>query len=115
MIFFFQYFCYICYHSTLKTALMKKFSLLPALLFFILQSNIFAQKVIEGHWGKQYLDVAYAIAATSDGGYIMSGLTKNGIPDAYGDIVVIKTDAMGDTQWTMVYGGPLLEGGNGVM
>ena len=45
----------------------------------------------------------------------MTGLTKNGIDDAYGDIVVIKTDAMADTMWSFTYGGPLLEGGNSVI
>ncbi len=85
------------------------------LLLLSATSYIFGQKTIEGHWGKQYLDIAYSAAATDDGGYIMTGLTKMGFNDGYGDIVVIKTDAQGDTMWTFTYGGPLLEGGNNVI
>ena len=93
---------------------MKKQILFSA-LFLLIGSSLSAQKKIEGHWGKQFLDIAYATAATNDGGYITTGLTKNGMDDAFGDIVVIKTDSKGDTMWTMVYGGPKLEGGNSVI
>ena len=86
---------------------------LCALLCATLQLH--AQKKIEGHWGKAYLDVAYATAATDDGGYIITGLTKCGINDPYGDIFVVKLDAQADTMWTFTYGGPFLEGGNSVI
>ncbi len=74
-----------------------------------------AQVNTEGHWGKPYLNVIYSAAAANDGGYILTGLTKNGINDDYGDILVIKVDSHADTQWTFTYGGPYLEGGNCVI
>ena len=93
---------------------MKK-AIILSVSALLICAGLQAQKVTEGHWGKKYLDVAYSAAATDDGGYIITGLTKMGMGDAYGDIVVIKTDALGDTMWTFTYGGPLLEGGNNVI
>lgn len=75
---------------------------------------VFSQQVVEGHYGKQNIDVAYSAAATNDGGYIITGLTKSMV-DSNGDIVVIKINPHGDTAWSHTYGGPLLEGGNFVM
>ena len=81
----------------------------------ILPFFVTAQTKIEGHWGKEYLNVSYSAASCSDGGFILTGLTKNGINNNYGDIVVIKLDSVADTQWTFTYGGPFLEGGNCVI
>ncbi len=86
--------------------LLATISLMPA--------GLFAQDKTEHYWGKKGLDVAYSAAATNDGGYILTGLTQSA-GDTVGDIVVIKTNAAGDTMWTLVYGGPNLEGGNYVM
>jgi len=73
------------------------------------------QTKIEGHWGKPYLNIAYSCAATRDSGYILTGLTKNGINNAYGDIIVVKLNSMGDTLWTYLLAAPLLQGGNCVI
>jgi len=93
---------------------MKKLTLLPVLFFLICYSPLFAQKTIEGHWGKKYLDVAYSAAAAADGGYIITGLTLSA-GDTNGDILVMKISDIGDTQWSFTYGGPLIEGGNCVI
>jgi len=51
-------------------------------------------------------DQGYTVQQTSDGGYIIAGLTRS-----YGaggsDVYLIKTNAAGDTQWTRTFGGPL--------
>jgi len=93
---------------------MKKPLLLLVCSFLICPVFVHAQKKIEGHWGKKFMDVAYSAAAANDGGYILTGLTQSG-SDTTGDIVVIKLSAQGDTQWTFTYGGPKLEGGNNVI
>jgi type IX secretion system substrate protein len=93
---------------------MKKTLFASVLFFLIFHGSLFAQKTIEGHWGKKYLDVAYAAAAADDGGYIITGLTLSA-GDTNGDIVVIKTSDIGDTQWSFTYGGPHIEGGNSVI
>src|SRR5688500_16030938 len=44
------------------------------------------------------------IVRTSDGGYLIAGMTNNtDITDC--DAYVIKTDASGNSQWTKTYGG----------
>ena len=93
---------------------MKKTVLLSVLLTVACLQGLFAQKQIEGHYGKKLPDVAYAAAATNDGGYIITGLTQSGI-DSNGSIVVIKTNAQADTLWSLVILGPWLQGGNSVM
>ncbi|MGP8215915.1 MAG: T9SS type A sorting domain-containing protein [Bacteroidia bacterium] len=59
------------------------------------------QNVYGGTGIKQ--DYAYDMHKTSDGGYVLGGVTENyptGIRRSY----VIKTDANGDTLWTSIYG-----------
>jgi hypothetical protein len=94
----------------MKTSFLVLFSF----LLLLTVGDLSAQKTIENHWGKKGFDGAFCIAASNDGGYIISGLTKSQ-GDPVGDIIVIKTGAHGDTLWTMKYGGPKLEGGNSAM
>jgi hypothetical protein len=43
-------------------------------------------------------DWSYSAQQTSDGGYIIAGMS-------FGDVYLIKTNASGDTLWTRTYGG----------
>jgi len=55
-------------------------------------------------FGGDSVDIALSVQQTSDGGYILAGVTKSfgsGGNDAY----VIKTNSSGDTLWTRTYGG----------
>ncbi len=82
----------------------------------------FSESFDEGAWGDVYLlklnslgdtvwtrtyggidvDIAYAMAQTSDGGYILTGYT-NSFPG--GDIYLLKIAPTGDTLWTRTYAG----------
>jgi hypothetical protein len=92
---------------------MKSTSLF-SVLFLLIFTGATAQNGLEHHWGRQGYDAAFSVAATSDGGYVISGLSQS-MGDTVGDIIVIKVNSQCDTQWTLLYGGPKLEGGNAVM
>lgn len=49
-------------------------------------------------------DEAWSVGQTTDGGYIIGGVTGWFTP-SHGDVYLIKTDENGDTIWTRVYGG----------
>lgn len=56
-------------------------------------------------WGDTLYDIAYSYAPTSDGGFIVCGLTQEAAPADF-DAFLIRTDAFGDTLWTRQIGGP---------
>jgi hypothetical protein len=59
-------------------------------------------------WAKTYggtnNDSAYSVQQTSDGGYILAGVTYS-FGTGGGDAFLIKTDANGNVQWAKTYGG----------
>ncbi|MCH7762374.1 MAG: T9SS type A sorting domain-containing protein [Candidatus Marinimicrobia bacterium] len=58
-------------------------------------------KTFGGEYGN---DEGRSVQQTSDGGYIISGYTYFYGTDEY-DVLLIKTDASGDTVWTKTFGG----------
>ncbi|HXC04219.1 MAG TPA: T9SS type A sorting domain-containing protein [Bacteroidia bacterium] len=66
-------------------------------------------KTIGGHLE----DFAFDIQPTNDSGYILTGYTDSWGAGGY-DVLLIKTDASGDTLWTKTYGGALNDFGNSV-
>jgi hypothetical protein len=63
-------------------------------------------------WNKTYggtsQDEAYAVRQTSDGGYIIAGVTSS-FGAQFSDFWVIKTDSNGNAQWNKTYGGPRID------
>jgi len=59
-------------------------------------------------YGGTSCDYAYSVQQTTDGGYIMAGVTSSFGAGA-GDFYLVKTNSQGDRLWTRTYGGNLLD------
>jgi type IX secretion system substrate protein len=82
---------------------MKKIILLY--IIFISAGNCFAQQVtFQKTYGGADHDYGQSVQQTSDGGYIITGTTPSFSAIAY-DVYLIKTDSIGDTLWTKIFGG----------
>jgi len=55
-------------------------------------------------YGGSSSDRGRSVQQTSDGGYIIAGLTWS-FGAGYSDVYLVKTDSSGDTLWTRTYGG----------
>ncbi|TKJ40121.1 hypothetical protein CEE37_10320 [candidate division LCP-89 bacterium B3_LCP] len=64
-----------------------------------------------GHQG----DCGYWVEQTNDGGYIIVGSADEGMYELYGDLYVLRTDALGDTIWTRKYNWGEIDRGFGVV
>jgi hypothetical protein len=56
-------------------------------------------------YGGPNSDVGYAVQQTADRGYIMAASTQS-FGAGESDVWLLRTDSLGDTVWTRVYGGP---------
>ncbi len=81
--------------------------MLIALMFALAPCFLFAQEPGDTLWTRTYggdlWEHGYSARQTIDGGYILVGFTASfGAGSA--DFWLVKTDAIGDTMWTKVYG-----------
>ncbi|PCH95279.1 MAG: hypothetical protein COB85_04680 [Bacteroidetes bacterium] len=69
-------------------------------------------------WTKTYggssTDGAESVLQTTDGGYIFTGYSNSAGAGSY-DVLVVKTNASGDTVWTKLYGGSGSDFGYGII
>lgn len=91
---------------------MKKMYIAFIMLLFSAYLN--AQITFEKTFSKTGETIANDVRQTSDGGYIIVGSTAYSYGTS-GDIVLIKTNAYGDSLWTKIYGGFAAEAGNSVI
>ena len=66
----------------------------------------------ETTFGGASADIGQSVQQTTDGGYIICGVTEN-FNSGNDDVYIIKTDSNGDSLWTKTYGDQInFEGGN---
>lgn len=85
----------------------KRNLIIHLLIVFILSAAAIAQPP-DSLWSRAYggysHDVCCSMQQTSDGGYILAGSTESFGAGIY-DILMVKTDADGDSLWSRTYGG----------
>src|ERR1041385_4719979 len=71
---------------------------------FLIFNSAFAQVTFQKTYGVHTKDAMFKVAKTSDGGYVLAGTTESfgSLPQ---DIYLVKVDATGAHQWSVVYGG----------
>ncbi len=64
-------------------------------------------------WTKAYgiagTEAGVSVKQTTDGGYIIGGTSENTLGPLGPDMCLIKTNSTGDTLWSKLYGGPLID------
>jgi len=80
---------------------------------YLIKTDANGNRIWQKTYGGPDWDIGYSIARTSDGGYIITGITES-----YGagksDVYLIKTDANGNMLWQKTYGGSGVEEGRSV-
>jgi hypothetical protein len=76
--------------------------------FWLIKTDASGDSIWTRFFGGNEDDMGKSAQQTSDGGYIMTGYTKSfGVGES--SILLIKTDASGDTIWTKVLGGSVFD------
>jgi len=83
---------------------MKKNHVIIFLLLTFFSTNIIAQITFHKTYGRTEYNWAYSVRQTFDGGYIASGGSRN-LNNPDNDAYIVKTDAYGDTLWTLLIAG----------
>jgi len=78
---------------------------------YLIKTNASGDTLWTRYYGGMGEDVGYSAQQTSDGGYVVAGLT--GFYPDY-QVCLIKTNASGDTLWTKNYGGTARDVGESV-
>ena len=97
----------------MKKTVLLNLILLISLICVVTASNA-QMRTFEKTFGGSNADYGHSLATTSDGGFILTGLTLS-FGDTLGDTYLIKTDSEGTQQWFKIISGPELEGGNSVV
>lgn len=100
--------------ATMKyTATLGVFISFPTLLFSLFAYSQAPIQTFEKTYGGSNLDEGHFFSVTSDGGYIITGLSES-FGDSLGNTYLIKTNSNGEEQWHTISGGDELDGGNSV-
>jgi len=71
---------------------------------YLIKTDVSGDTLWTRTYGGLDFDIGYSVQQTSDGGYVVAGTTNSFGPWS-GNVYLVKTDSIGDTLWTRVYGG----------
>ncbi len=73
---------------------------------YVIKTNAIGDSLWTRKYGGCRSDVAHSVEETSDGGYVLGGMTSSFSDTIFWNMYLIKTNANGDTLWTKDYGLP---------
>ena len=91
--------------------------------YWVVKIDLHGKILFENNYGGSWPDIPYAIAATSDGGYLINGASRSNDGDVNGhhgsvtnfDYWVLKLDATGNIQWNRSLGGTDYDSGHSII
>ena len=81
---------------------------------FLMRTSATGDTIWTQNYGGSEDDEGYYVHQTSDGGFIIVGLTES-FGAVMKDIFIIRTDSIGNSLWTKLYGGNFNDGANYIL
>jgi hypothetical protein len=81
---------------------------------YLIRTNADGDTLWTRTYGDTDIDVAFSVRQARDSGFIITGYTWS-CGASYGDVYVVKTNASGDTLWTLTCGGASYDRGYSVL
>ena len=72
--------------------------------FWLVKTDALGNQEWDETYGGTEAEIAYSLDRTTDGGYILAGVTSS-FDTGGGDLWLVKTDALGVEEWERAYGG----------
>ena len=79
----------------------------------MIKTDAYGDTIWTRAYGGYSAEVGYSVQQTSDGGYIIGGITRS-YGAGFNDVYLVKTDASGNMIWWRAYGGSDEDQGNSV-
>ncbi|MBK8144757.1 MAG: T9SS type A sorting domain-containing protein [Bacteroidetes bacterium] len=77
--------------------------------FYLVKTDATGNHIWSKTYGNSGFEEGKAVKQTLDGGYIIAGTSEDALGPLGPDMCLIKTNAVGDTLWSKLYGGAMID------